>query len=121
MHKKRIMLGAIIAGLLALGAVSAVAAEERDAGSRPGHQRERVVGHVVGEHGNILELRTRQGPQKVHWTEDTKCFLNRERVRCEDISVGQGVLAVGWSAGESEQFHAKLIRARDPQPRVELD
>jgi hypothetical protein len=76
------------------------------------HDREHVAGLVVGEQGQSFELRTRGGEVTVHWTPETNCALDGERVECDVIEPGHGLLAIGESAGSSGQFHADFIRAR---------
>ena len=72
----------------------------------------RVAGLVVGEQGQTFELRTHGGPVIVHWTADTDCALEGSPVDCDAIEPGHGLVAAGAFAGDSNQFHAKIIRAR---------
>lgn len=82
---------------------------ERD---QPEHDRTRVGGLVVSEHGQSFELRTRSGAVTVHWTDSTECSLNGAAAGCDEIDPGDALGAIGSYAGESNQFHATIIRAR---------
>ena len=106
----RLLLAAVAAVPMLLAGTAVASAQnsqEVDAGGG-----RHVVGVVTGEHGQVLEVRTRRGQVDVHWDDATECAVNGEPARCADIAAGMGIAATGSYAGDSNQFHADSIRAR---------
>lgn len=103
----------LMAALLSLPLVAVATVAGAQAPPESDSVGERVGGIVTGESGSVLELRTRHGEVDVHWTPDTDCAIGGEPATCETIGVGHGVLAIGSFAGQSGQFHADTIRARE--------
>jgi RNase P/RNase MRP subunit p29 len=85
---------------------------DRRPDDRPDHDRARVAGLVVAEQGQTFELRTDRGAVIVHWTDATECSIDRSAVGCDAIDPGHALGALGAYAGDSNQFHAQVIRAR---------
>jgi len=105
---RKIVLAAVMSlPLMVLGSSVASAESHPD-----GDHRERVVGLVTGEHGQTLELRTRNGEVDVHWSPSTECAIGGATADCDAIEVGMLVGAVGSYSGGSGQFQADVIKAR---------
>ncbi len=107
MLKKILMAAVMSLPLMALGLSVASAESHPD-----GDHQERVVGLVTGEHGQTLELRTRQGEVDVHWSASTECTIGGAAADCESIEPGMLLGAAGSFSGGSNQFQADAIKAR---------
>lgn len=108
---KRLLVAALVSLPLLAGA-TVVSADSHPETAPPEHG-DRVVGVVESEQGHMLTVRTRAGETvAVHWTADTVCYLDGDQLDCDDIAPGQLLVAVGEFAGGSDQFLARVIRAR---------
>lgn len=105
MLKKVLLAAAMSLPLMTMG-LSAVSAQT------PESDGARVVGLVAGEHGQTLELRTRQGEVDVHWSANTDCFVGGAVADCDAIEPGVLMAAAGSFLGGSNQFQAVVIKAR---------